>query len=259
MVKTYKSSFISAGVYKGIVKSIEAIPNDYYNPEEDESAFNCPETLEIEFKFKDGQTFKQAFVNPSQDYGLFGDLCAVYGAKFNNDPSEDFDEKELIGLECAVGIEDVEKKSGKNKGKSFTTAVRASAIGVNPFDNNPNATEEEKEEASKKEDEPAEEAEPKKKVTKKKKEEVEKEPDLTPEKQKATVDAAKEVFGLDTNIEQGLEPGEFLVPSESTANKTYFVYADMQKKTIKSCDCTGFKSHGKCKHGNRVLLEKVLG
>lgn len=145
MVKTYKSAYMKEGLYNGVISEISLEDNDFYKPGDDESAFNCPEKLIIKFAFSNGLEFEQKFVQPSQDYGLFSELCQVFEAEWGEDDSEEFDEQQLLGLECSVLLENIENKKS---GKSYITAVRAAKTGVDP--RQPNATVEEVEEEEEK-------------------------------------------------------------------------------------------------------------
>lgn len=79
---------------------------------------------------------------------------------------------------------------------------------------------------------------------------------------------AEEVFGTKAKpakqesalgqepIVDGAEENEYMVPSESRKDFFYTVRTDGSK--VLSCDCQGYATNKKCKHENRVVIEKIL-
>ena len=83
--------------------------------------------------------------------------------------------------------------------------------------------------------------------------------DTPPKEDKDTaksVAAAEEVFGLTAPIVDGADENEYMVPSETTKDKVYTVKTN--GTDVLECECIGWKSHKKCKHANRVIIEKIL-
>lgn len=249
MVKTYKSSLPEVGKYKAMVTEVIVQDNNYYDLDKPEGLFNCPSQLEIEFVFEDGRKWTQPFVNPAQDYGLFGDLCAIAKVKFGDEESEETDEQEIVGTECLLVLEEV---WNKDKTKSRIKATQAFAPDVVDT-KNPNATEEEKENAV-----ATSAATAPFSVAKKAKAATKKAASPANMYQDKQAEEAAEVFGIKQKpIVAGPEKGEWLVPSASVDGKYHTVRTN--GSDILSCsDCIGFKNNGKCSHGDRVIVEKLL-
>lgn len=69
-------------------------------------------------------------------------------------------------------------------------------------------------------------------------------------------DDATDVLGLKAAIVDGASENEYMVPSESEKGIFYTVKTD--GKDIIGCECKGWLTNKKCKHGNRVIVEKIL-